>query len=429
MYVSLFDRYHFYGVLDQADDELAGQIRQRVGAGGVPDTPIGIANWAGYSLGQRGRRLREAIEESKWIALRNLKAKLGGIKLDDIWPLLLEICHDMALYIGGSAIAGAVVGAFIGSAGLGVGAVPGAVAGTAAGAEIGQMLLGFFGLKSVIEYMLDKLPVAIDEYRKGFLVAWGPMPSMHDMFSEQPASSYNFESNAMAAGNFARGHEIIIMALLMGIVTYLGRSKGNLKALMAEASSHSKLGPKFATWLEQNERELSASPVLRDQRSGDAQAGSQAPSAGMAPGQRKSEAAKAAAHEANKVVMRSPSELMGVEPASAELLMAVGGKRTLEIAQPGSEALRMLDYFGAEASVGGELNSSILLRQNPSKAAVLEEFLHGTQARLGIVDRLGASGFGSAETHVKDFMVRHQSILGLSAEDVRILKILRDKGL
>lgn len=127
--------------------------------------------------------------------------------------------------------------------------------------------------------------------------------------------------------------------------------------------------------------------------------------------------------------LRSPSELMGIEPASAELLAAVGAKRSLVIARPGSEELRMLDYFGAEASVGGVNNSSILLRENPSKAAVLEEFLHGTQARLGIVDRLGTSGLGSAETHVKDFMMRHQQMLGLSNEDVRILKILRDKGL
>lgn len=127
--------------------------------------------------------------------------------------------------------------------------------------------------------------------------------------------------------------------------------------------------------------------------------------------------------------MRSPSELMGVEPASTELLTAVGNKRSLVIAKPGSEELRMLDYFGAEASVGGVHNSSILLRENPSKAAVLEEFLHGTQARLGIVDRLGTSGLGSAETHVKDFMIHHQKMLGLSNEDVRILKILRDKGL
>ena len=131
----------------------------------------------------------------------------------------------------------------------------------------------------------------------------------------------------------------------------------------------------------------------------------------------------------NKPVLRSPSELMGVEPASQELLTAVGSKRSLLIAQPGSEELRMLDYFGAEASVSGVNNSSILLRQNPSKAAVLEEFLHGTQSRLGVVDRLGTSGYGSAETHVKDFMIRHQGMLGLSDEDVRILQVLKDKGL
>ncbi|MCZ8092085.1 MAG: hypothetical protein O9331_01205 [Acidovorax sp.] len=127
--------------------------------------------------------------------------------------------------------------------------------------------------------------------------------------------------------------------------------------------------------------------------------------------------------------LRSPSELMGVELASKELLTAVGAKRAVVIARPGSDELRMLDYFGAEASVGGVNNSSIVLRENPSKAALLEEFLHGTQARLGIVDRLGNSGFGSAETHVKDFMMRHRQMLGLSDEDVRILKILRDKGL
>jgi hypothetical protein len=128
-------------------------------------------------------------------------------------------------------------------------------------------------------------------------------------------------------------------------------------------------------------------------------------------------------------ILRSPKEYMGVEPASNELLTAVGKKRSLVIAKPNSEELRMLDYFGAEASVGGVNNSSILLRQNPSKAAVLEEFLHGTQTRLGVVDRLGTSGLGSAETHVKDFMIRHQQMLGLSAEDVRILQVLRDKGL
>jgi len=131
----------------------------------------------------------------------------------------------------------------------------------------------------------------------------------------------------------------------------------------------------------------------------------------------------------NKINMRSADDLMGVEPAPQELISAVSKKRDVVIAQPGSEELRMLDYFGAEASVGGINNTHILLRENPSKAAVFEEFLHGTQAKLGITDRLGTSGLGSAETHVKDFMINHQKMLGLSDEDVQILQILRDKGL
>jgi hypothetical protein len=36
----------------------------------------------------------------------------------------------------------------------------------------------------------------------------------------------------------------------------------------------------------------------------------------------------------------------------------------------------MLEHFGAEASV---LDMTIIVRSNPSKAAILEEFLHGTQ--------------------------------------------------
>jgi RHS repeat-associated protein len=125
----------------------------------------------------------------------------------------------------------------------------------------------------------------------------------------------------------------------------------------------------------------------------------------------------------------SSNELMGVERASPELLEAVAKHRTVVIARPGSEELRMLEYFQAEASVGGENMTHILVRENPSKAALLEEFLHGTQQRLGVVDRLGRTGLGSAETHVKDFMIRHQKLLGLSQEDVGILQILKDKGL
>ncbi|QPH39432.1 fibronectin type III domain-containing protein [Pedobacter endophyticus] len=124
--------------------------------------------------------------------------------------------------------------------------------------------------------------------------------------------------------------------------------------------------------------------------------------------------------------LNSSDELMGIEKASDELIAAVSKKRRVVIAKDGSEELRMLEYFSAEASVGGEDMASIILRENPSKAAILEEFLHGTQHKLGIIDDLGRY---NAEAHVKDFMIRHQKMLGLSDKDIAILKRLKDLGL
>lgn len=83
------------------------------------------------------------------------------------------------------------------------------------------------------------------------------------------------------------------------------------------------------------------------------------------------------------------------------------------------------EYLNAEANVGGSDLTHILLKENPSKPAVLEEFLNGTQQKLGIVDRLGTQG---AEVHVKNFMIRHQSLLGLS-KPVDILKTLLDRDM
>jgi uncharacterized protein YukE len=124
--------------------------------------------------------------------------------------------------------------------------------------------------------------------------------------------------------------------------------------------------------------------------------------------------------------LNSSDGLMGVEKASPELIEAVAARRSVTMATEGTEELRYLNAVGAEANVGGETMTHIILRENPSKAAVLEEFLHGTQHKLGIIDRLGQAG---AEAHVKDFMIRYKGLLGLGEEDVAILQILKDAGL
>ena len=57
----------------------------------------------------------------------------------------------------------------------------------------------------------------------------------------------------------------------------------------------------------------------------------------------------------------------------------------------------MLEHFGAEASV---LDMTIIVRSNPSKAAILEEFLHGTQEKLGIAEKLGRYGLGGNDSNL-----------------------------
>ena len=97
--------------------------------------------------------------------------------------------------------------------------------------------------------------------------------------------------------------------------------------------------------------------------------------------------------------------------ATTELLDAMRDHgRTIRIVGEGSDELRYLNAMNAEANVGGAGHLDIILRENPSRAAAMEEFLHGTQDRLGIIDRLGTQG---AEDHVADFMARHRRLLGL----------------
>ena len=120
-------------------------------------------------------------------------------------------------------------------------------------------------------------------------------------------------------------------------------------------------------------------------------------------------------------LLRSSNASMGFEGASDDLMRAIGSRRDL---RTGNDIVRLLDSQGAEAAMfdGTDL---ILHRPNPSRAAMLEEFLHGTQSRLGLTGRAGFN----AESHVKDFMIRHQNMLGLGAEDVSRLQQLMDAGL
>lgn len=113
-------------------------------------------------------------------------------------------------------------------------------------------------------------------------------------------------------------------------------------------------------------------------------------------------------------------QLRGTELASPQLIQAVCRKgRTVCYAAEGSEERRYLQRLKANANVGGASHSQMLLQEDARKIEVLEEFLHGTQERIGIG---GSFNILAAEIHVKKFMLRHRALLGISSEDVLVLQ-------
>jgi NADH-quinone oxidoreductase subunit E len=113
-------------------------------------------------------------------------------------------------------------------------------------------------------------------------------------------------------------------------------------------------------------------------------------------------------------------QLRGVELASPQLIEAICAKgRTINIARKGSEERRLLQFFKANANVGGVGYNHIILQEDARKIEVLEEFLHGTQERIGIG---GTIDILAAEIHVKRFMLRHRRLLGIGSEDVGVLR-------
>jgi hypothetical protein len=115
----------------------------------------------------------------------------------------------------------------------------------------------------------------------------------------------------------------------------------------------------------------------------------------------------------------------GLQLATPELLNGMQRKgRVVDFARHGTDELRYLDAIGCDGNAGGPNFTHILLRENPSKIAALEEFLHGTQSKLGLFDSKNMPRL-VGEVRVKDFMLRHQTLLGLTDNEALVLKALK----
>lgn len=113
-----------------------------------------------------------------------------------------------------------------------------------------------------------------------------------------------------------------------------------------------------------------------------------------------------------------------MQKASSELLDAMKRKgRDIVIAQPGMEEFDYLTFRKVEGSAGGDNHAHMLMKPGCMKITAVEEFLHGTQSKIGMLDRTAPE---IAEYRVKDFMIRHSRLLGLDENDVSVLEVLRD---
>jgi hypothetical protein len=200
-------------------------------------------------------RVRSALSQSGPLAHRLLAERLSGIDLSVVGEILLSACKDIALVWGASILLGGAAGALIGFFGLGVGALPGAAAGAAFGTQAGAWVLGFLGLKALIEDLGTAIPDALRHYELGFKLAWGPVHRW-----EQDEGTHR------APYELAEGHLVLMMAMLSALMAYLTRGRGDPAAkarILQEIRQSPRLGPKVADWVVANEDKLTRHPSLK----------------------------------------------------------------------------------------------------------------------------------------------------------------------
>ena len=211
-------------------------------------------------ISARADSLQQAIRLSEglavyWILRDFRELDLQGV-VNDIVEVLRQCLVVMLTTTGGGALIGGIAG---GAGGAGVGAIPGVVVGAGAGAQVGEWILIAMGLKALAEYVVKDMPGIARDYWAGIRQAWlaaNPPP-----LPQQPVR-VNQLALHHAAEKIARAHVAVFVLLLMGIVAYLAKGRGNMADLAGSARS-SKAGPKFAEWMVRNESRLKTEPRLQ----------------------------------------------------------------------------------------------------------------------------------------------------------------------
>uniref|UniRef100_UPI001CEF5941 DUF6861 domain-containing protein n=1 Tax=Noviherbaspirillum aerium TaxID=2588497 RepID=UPI001CEF5941 len=173
-----------------------------------------------------------------------------------IWSGLWEVLAESAMYLGGGIVIGGAGGAALGFFAGGGGAVPGAMAGASVGLQVAGYVMTLMGLPALVEGISDAAVEVARAYGGGFAHGW-----QAGRQRPEDAAAYAHHMQ-QAVENFARGHVMLVRALLRSIVLVLLRGGAGKARLLGELGK-SRLGPGFGSWLQAHEARLLKHPALQ----------------------------------------------------------------------------------------------------------------------------------------------------------------------
>uniref|UniRef100_UPI00188F1300 DUF6861 domain-containing protein n=1 Tax=Noviherbaspirillum malthae TaxID=1260987 RepID=UPI00188F1300 len=190
-----------------------------------------------------------ALNDSNARARTLLRQELDGIDLSSIWSSLWDVLAESALFLGGGIVIGGAGGAALGFFAGGAGAVPGAMAGAAVGAQVAGHIMTLMGLPGLVEAMSEAAVDVARAYSGGFAHGW-------QAGRQQPEDAALYARHLQqAVEHFARGHVMLVRALLRAVVQAILRGGAGKAHLLGELGK-SRLGPGFGSWLQANEGRL-----------------------------------------------------------------------------------------------------------------------------------------------------------------------------
>jgi len=190
-----------------------------------------------------------ALNDSNARARALLRQELDGIDLSAVWSGLWEVLAESALFLGGGIVIGGAGGAALGFFAGGAGAVPGAMAGAAVGAQVAGHIMTLMGLPGLVEAISEAAVEVARAYGGGFAHGW-------QAGRQKPEDAALYARHMQqATEHFARGHVMLVRALVRALVQAILRGGAGKARLLGELGK-SRLGPGFGSWLQANEARL-----------------------------------------------------------------------------------------------------------------------------------------------------------------------------